>query len=101
MSTFVNAPLHDMLIRIKNAYMGRKTNIDNVQYSSLKENVLKLLKEHGFILDYSIVEDGKKKFISITVKEVTNSIQDVPVIKFHSKPSRRLYVSYKELHKVA
>jgi len=101
MSSFVNAPLHDMLIRIKNAYMGRKTNIDNVQYSSLKENVLKILKEHGFVLDYSISEDGKKKFISILLKEVTNSIQDVPVIKFHSKPSRRLYVSYKDLHKVA
>jgi small subunit ribosomal protein S8 len=101
MSTFVNAPLHDMLIRIKNAYMARKTNIDNVQYSMLKENVLKLLKEYNFIKDYKVIEDGKKKFLSITIREVTNLIQDVPVIKFYSKPSRRLYVSYKELHRVA
>ena len=43
MSSFVNAPVHDMLIRIKNAYMARKTNIDNIQYSKFKENVLKIL----------------------------------------------------------
>jgi len=101
MSTFVNAPLHDMLIRIKNAYMGRKTNVDNVQYSKLKENVLEILKKNGFVKDYKVVENGPKKILEITLKEVTNLIQDVPVIKFYSKPSRRVYVSYKDLHKVA
>jgi len=101
MSSFVNAPLHDMLIRIKNAYMGRKTNIDNVQYSKLKESILKILKEYNFVKEYEVVTDNKKKFLKITLKEVTNPIQDVPVIKFYSKPSRRVYVSYKDLHKVA
>ena len=101
MSSFVNAPLHDMLIRIKNAYMARKTNIDNVQYSKLKENILRILKENNFIKEYKVVDNNNKKFISITLKEVTNPIQDIPVVKFYSKPSRRVYVSYKELHKVA
>jgi len=101
MSSFVNAPLHDMLIRIKNAYMARKTNIDNVQYSKLKENVLKLLKQYNFVKDYEVINDNKKTFLKVTLKEVTNPIQDVPVIKFYSKPSRRVYVSYKDLHKVA
>jgi small subunit ribosomal protein S8 len=101
MSSFVNAPVHDMLIRIKNAYMARKTNIDNIQYSKFKENVLKILKQHNFIKSYKVVENNNKKFISIVIKEVTNPIQDVPVIKFYSKPSRKLYVSYKDLHKVA
>ena len=101
MSTFVNAPVHDMLIRIKNAYMARKTNVDGVQYSKLKENVLNILKKHGFVRDFQVIEEGNKKFINIQLKEVTNPIQDVPVIKFYSKPSRRVYVSYKDLHKVA
>jgi len=101
MSTFVNAPVHDMLIRIKNAYMARKTNVDGVQYSKLKENVLNILKKHGFVKDFQVIEEGNKKFINIQLKEVINPIQDVPVIKFYSKPSRRVYVSYKDLHKVA
>jgi len=101
MSSFVNAPLHDMLIRIKNAYMARKTTIENIQYSKLKENVLKILKQYNFVKDYEIIKEWKKSFIKITLKEVTNPIQDIPVIKFYSKPSRRVYVSYKDLHKVA
>ena len=101
MGSFVNAPLHDMLIRIKNAYMARKRYVKQVQYSKLKENVLEILKKNGFIVDYKIVGDDKKKFIDITLKEVVNPIQDIPVIKFYSKPSRRVYVSYKDLHKVA
>jgi len=101
MSNFVNAPLHDMLIRIKNAYMARKTNIDNVQYSKLKENVLKILKDNNFIKEYKVIDNNNKKNISITLREVTNPVQDIPVVKFYSKPSRRVYVSYKELRKVA
>jgi len=101
MSSFVNAPLHDMLVRIKNAYMARKKYVKQVQYSKLKENVLNILKKNGFIVDYKIVGDDKKKFIDITLKDVVNPIQDIPVIKFYSKPSRRVYVSYKDLRKVA
>jgi len=101
MSNFVNAPLHDMLIRIKNAYIARKTNIENVQYSKLKDNVLKILKENWFIKDYTIVNKWNKQFLSITLKEVINYIQDIPIVKFYSKPSRKIYKSYKTLHKVA
>ncbi len=101
MSSFVNAPVHDMLIRIKNAYMARKTKIEGIQYSKLKENVLDLLKKNNFIKDFSIVEDWKKKFLTVELKEVVVPVQDIPVIKFYSKPSRRVYVSHKNLHKVA
>lgn len=101
MSNFVNAPLHDMLIKIKNAYMARKTNVWNVQYSKLKDDVLRILKENGFVKDYEIVQNWNKKFLSITIKEVTNPIQDIPVVKFYSKPSRRIYVSYKNINNVA
>ncbi len=101
MSNFVNAPLHDMLIKIKNAYMARKTNVWNVQYSKFKNNILEILKKNGFIKDYELIKDWNKQFLSITIKEVTNPIQDVPVVKFHSKPSRKIYTSYKDIHNVA
>lgn len=101
MSNFVNAPVHDMLIKIKNAYMARKTNVWTVQYSKFKENILKILKDNGFIKDYEMVNEDSKYFLSITLKEVTNPIQDIPVVKFYSKPSRRIYTSYKTLHNVA
>ena len=99
--TYVNAPIHDLLIRIKKAYKARKTIVSAVQYSSFKREVLKLLKEYGFVQSMEMHEDGPKKFIDITLKPITNTVDDVPVIKFFSKPSRPWYVSYKELTSVA
>ena len=59
--TYVNAPIHDLLIRIKNAYMARKNKVEGTQHSNFKVQVLKLLKSYKFIKDFESVEDGKKK----------------------------------------
>jgi len=100
--SFTAAPIHDMLIRIKNAYMARRREVNNVYYSNFKENVLKLLKQYNFIEGYSVDDsDAKKKIISIQIKEVVNPTNDIPVIKFFSRPSRPRYVGYKQLRPVA
>ena len=68
--SYVNAPVHDLLIRIKNAYMARRTTVDGVVYSKFKANILDLLN-------------------------------DIPSVKFYSRPSRPWYVGYKDLKSVA
>lgn len=98
--TYVNAPVHDLLIRIKNAYMARRTTVDGVVYSKFKVNILDLLKQYGFVKDYSI-QGETKKFISIELKKVVNPINDIPSVKFFSRPSRPWYVGYKDLKGVA
>ena len=55
--SYVNAPIHDLLIRIKNAYMARKTTVDGVVFSKFKVEVLSLLKEYHFIKDFEVVEN--------------------------------------------
>ena len=98
----LNAPIHDLLIRIKNAYMARRRTVSGVGYSRFAEEVLNLLKQYKFIEGYAVVEgDNNKSFITISLKEVKNPVQDIPVIRFFSKPSRRRYVSYKDLKPVA
>jgi len=72
--SYVNAPIHDLLIRIKNAYMARKTKVNWVP---------------------------NKKNINILLKAVENPVNDIPEIKFYSKPSRPWYVSYSDLRVVA
>lgn len=100
--SFTAAPIHDMLIRIKNAYMARRTEITGVYHSRFKENVLNLLKEYGFIAGFSVDASNKeKKFISIQLNEVVHGNDDIPVIKFFSKPSRPWYVGYKQIRSVA
>lgn len=98
----LNAPIHDLLIRVKNAYMARRRTVSDVNYSRFAVSVLELLKKYHFIESFEVVDaDNNKKFINISLKEVTNPVQDVPVIRFFSKPSRRRYVGYKDLRPVA
>jgi small subunit ribosomal protein S8 len=99
--SYVNAPIHDLLIRIKNAYMARKTTVEGVVFSKFKVKVLDLLKEYHFVKDYAVIEDGAKKFITVSLNVVKDPINDIPEIKFYSKPSRPWYVGYKELRNVA
>lgn len=99
--TYVNAPVHDLLIRIKNAYMARRTTVDGVVYSKFKANILELLKQYGFVRDFSIQGTDSKKIISIELKKVVNPVNDIPSVKFFSKPSRPWYVGYKDLKTVA
>lgn len=99
--SYVNAPVHDLLIRIKNAYMARKTNVDNITFSKFKVNVLDLLKRYNFIKSYEIIEKNNKKSINVLLKMVENPVNDVPEIKFYSKPSRPWYISYKDIKAVA
>ena len=86
--SYVNAPIHDLLIRVKNAYMARKTAVDWVVFSKFKVEVLSLLKEYHFIKDFEIVENWKKKLINIQLNVVRDPVNDIPEVKFYSKPSR-------------
>lgn len=52
-------------------------------------------------MGYDIIQDGSKKTLHISLKQVKDEINDIPVIKFYSKPSRRWYISYKEIKPVA
>ena len=99
--TYINAPIHDLLIRIKNAYMARKTSVEDVPFSNFKIHILELLKQYGFVQKFDIKEDGIKKHIVVTLKRVIDPVNDVPNIKFFSKPSRPWYVSYKNITSVA
>lgn len=99
--SIVNAPVHDLLIRIKNAYMARNNIVEWVDYSWFKVKVLEILKDNWFIKNYKVSEmENNKKFISVYLTNTGNK-NDIPVIKFISKPSKRTYVSYNELKKVA
>ncbi len=81
-------PLGDMLTRIRNAQMRRKSRV-STPGSKLRGRVLEVLKSEGYIRDYSQVEfgDGRSEFdIELKYfegKPVIRSIERV------SKPGRR------------
>lgn len=99
--SLIHAPIHDLLIRIKNAYMARRTSVPAIPHSVFKENVLNLLKQYKFIAWYTLTEDNKKKFITIDLNSIVDPIQDIPHITFFSKPSRPYYIGWKQIKNVA
>lgn len=101
MSNYVNAPIHDLLIRIKNAYLVRKVEVNNVAFSNFKVKILELLQTYRFIESFKARHEGKKAFLDIKLNKVVNPVDDIPNVKFFSKPSRSWYVGYKNIHNVA
>jgi len=93
-------PIADMLIRIKNA-QGAKHPFVNMNYSKMKEQIAKVLKDEGYIEDYEIHHDDKpaKKQLNIHLKYYMGK----PVIERLKRVSRsglRVYKNVKNLKPV-
>ena len=86
-------PISDMIVRIKNAQKSLLISVD-VPYSLQKTHVLDVLKEEGYIKNYSI-EDVRKgiKNISISLKYSKLGRPAIDVIQKVSKPGSRVYSS--------
>ncbi len=88
-------PVSDMLTCIRNAQMMGIQEIC-VPYSNVKSNILNVLKEEGFIEDFSIVQTDNKKDIQVTLKYYQGRAV-IEKIKRISKPSLRIYRGYDDL----
>lgn len=91
-------PIADMLTIIKNGNMRYKDFVD-VPSSKLKQNIVKLLKEEGFIKGYRYIEDNKQGIIRIYLKYGPNKERVINDIERVSKPSRRIYTKSKDIQK--
>ena len=91
-------PIADMLTRIRNANQERHETV-NVPGSKMKIKIAEILKEEGFIKDFTIEEDGVKKTIVITLKYNGNE-RVITGLKRISKPGLRIYAKVDEVPKV-
>ncbi len=89
--------LANMLVSIKNAGLVRKTSVI-IPHSKMKESVLELLKNEGYIKTYK-VEVGVKPTIEVVIeyKGKTPRISGVTRV---SKNSKRVYKGVKEISPV-
>ena len=90
-------PIADMLTRIRNAQAANKADV-TMPASKLKAAIAKVMKEEGFITDYSVNDEAKPK-MTVTLKYYEGR----PVIdnmKRVSRPGLRIYKSKDELPRV-
>jgi small subunit ribosomal protein S8 len=85
-------PIADMLTRIRNALMVGHPTVA-VPHSRMKAEIARILKDEGYIENYSIVEDGRPSIV-IELKYFGKRRVRRPVIsgiKRVSRPGRRVY----------
>ena len=87
----------DLIIRIKNGYMSHKKIIIS-PYSKFRVEILKKLKNLGFIKDFKF-RGEKIQIIDIELlyQDEKPAMMDVEIF---SRPGQRQYVSYKDLKPV-
>jgi small subunit ribosomal protein S8 len=91
-------PIADMLTRIRNALMVGHPTVA-VPHSKVKAEIARILKDEGYIENYSIAEDGKRSIL-IELKYSGKRRVRRPVIsgiKRVSTPGRRVYAGKTEI----
>lgn len=92
-------PIADMLTRIRNANrVGRKFVL--IPRSKICTGIAQVLKEEGYINDFSVIEDTRQGQIRVELKYALNGDRVIHEIDRSSKPGRRVYRGVKELPKV-
>lgn len=86
----VTDPIADYLTRIRNAAKAKHKTVD-VPQSKLKESISKLLKDKGYIKDYSVVTTEKFPVLRIQLRYLSNGEHAIKEISRVSTPGRRVY----------
>ena len=91
-------PIADMLTRVRNASRARHQRV-SVPWSKLKENILRILIEEGYLKDQKRVKAalGGGDDIVIQLKFDRESRPIIAGLKRVSSPGRRVYVSAKTM----
>jgi small subunit ribosomal protein S8 len=91
-------PIADLLTRIRNGQTARKASV-TLAASKLKQAIVKVLKDEGYIADYAVHSEGGKPALRIDLKyyegrPVIDRIERV------SRPGLRIYRGKDELPRV-
>lgn len=92
-------PIADMLTRIRNANQMKHKTVE-LPASKLKSEILKVLKQEGYITDFKSVNDGVQGTLRVQLKYLDNEERVIRGLKKISKPGLRVYAKTDELPKV-
>jgi len=92
-------PIADLLTRIRNANMLSQPSVE-VLTSKLKENIVSVLEEEGYIKGYKVKFRGNRKVLEIFLKYSEDGERVITHLEKISKPGRRSYVRKDEIPRV-
>jgi small subunit ribosomal protein S8 len=95
----VNDPVGDLLTRIRNAARARHDKVV-VPSSKLKVDVVRVLKEEGFVGDFIVHERSPQNELTIQLKYGPDRAPAITGIRRVSRPGLRRYVALREIPRV-
>ncbi len=95
----VSDPIADMLTIIRNGGKAGFAKVD-IPGSKVKLEMVRVLKEQGYIKDYKFLEDDKQGQLRVYLKYASEGIPTIFGIERVSKPSCRVYSKSKQIKPV-
>lgn len=92
-------PIADMLTRLRNANSVLHDKVE-IPGSNIKKAIADVLKEEGFIRDYTFTKDNKQGVLTIKLKYGPASEQVITGLKRISRPGLRTYAKKDQLPRV-
>ncbi len=89
-------PIADMLTRIRNANQNRAKTV-SMPSSKMKEQIATILKDEGFITNFSIKKNDVQNILTLTLKYADNKERVITGLKRISKPGLRVYAKAEEI----
>ena len=94
----VTDPIADLLTRIRNANQMRYKEVE-VPASKMKNEIARILKAEGFIVDYKVKKNNIQDILVLSLKYVDKE-RVITGLKRISKPGLRVYVKAEEVPSV-
>jgi small subunit ribosomal protein S8 len=92
-------PIADILTRIRNASQAHMEYVD-APYSKMKEKILGVMKEEGYIRDFKRMEGGVGGTLRVLLKYDRRRFSAITGIRRMSSPGLRIYVGVDDIPKV-
>ena len=92
-------PVSDLLTRIRNASGARHETVD-VPSSKLKLEIARILKEEGYVSNYSLLQDNKQGIIRIQLRYAAGKKPVISSLDRVSRPGCRVYARKTEVPSV-
>jgi small subunit ribosomal protein S8 len=91
--------ISDLLTRIRNGVKSKKREV-NIPSFRLGVEVVKILKEEGYIKNFKVMDDSKQGVLNVTLKYTEDNRSVISGLKRVSKPGCRIYCTKDSVPKV-
>ncbi|MGH7370742.1 MAG: 30S ribosomal protein S8 [Candidatus Methylomirabilales bacterium] len=92
-------PIADALTRLRNANAAGHEKVD-VPSSGLKVEIMRVLKDEGFVSDYKVIDDQKQGILRVYLRYGPGNERVLRKIVRTSKPGLRVYAGARKLPRV-